>query len=464
MERPYSIGLLISSPSDVMPQRDLLEKCCLEWNRSRGRELKRLVQPLRWERDMPVTSNETPQNIIDEELVKNADLLVALFWTKFGTPTGRFESGTLAEIEQFLDSTRPAIVYFYVKKVAPGQIHPDQLTKINNFKEKYKDSSVYREIKNDKELIEYFMKDLTYNFDKVIKQNQKKPHSLSVSDRTDKVETEGNAGDEYWYEVSISDLINNYLLNENISQVTYKKGLTFTENCYLWKNVTSIKHSTLFDFAKKAREHAFNVKYGNYNYSKDLRSNYKHWFSPILEILNKNLDNKIQELKIAGVGSNNGGELLEIFPDYLTQKLKLEVCDISALAIEEGKNEHKDITFHKGNMEDSPLANDFDIYLNLRAIHSSGNDIKTTIADCFGVIKEGGIAIFSVSNGYLAPKIPGSKETFEINGMWESSRGKFSSDKPFYLASKIRRKLEEYGFKKCGISTGDSEIFIYGTK
>lgn len=143
----------------------------------------------------------------------------------------------------------------------------------------------------------------------------------------------------------------------------------------------------------------------------------------------------------------------------------MEVCDISALAIEEGKALHKEkIKFHKGNMEDSPLTNDFDIYLNLRAIHSSGNDIKSTIADCFGVVKEGGIAIFSVSNGYLAPKKPGSKETFEINGMWESNKGKFSSDKPFYLASKIRRKLEEYGFKKCGINTGDTEIFIYGVK
>ncbi|MBS1511096.1 MAG: methyltransferase domain-containing protein [Bacteroidetes bacterium] len=465
MERPYSITLLISSPNDVLAQRDLIEKCCFDWNRDKGRTLNRIVQSLRWEKDMPITSNETYQSIIDEELVKNSDLLIALFWTRFGTPTGMFESGTLAEIEQFLDTNRPAIVYFYAKKIEPGKINPEQLTKINLFKEKYADKGIYREIRNDKELVEFFMKDLTYNFEKVIKQNQTQLPISASGELKENNKFNNSIENEYWYEVSISDLINDYLLNENISQVTYKKGLTFTENCYLWKNVTSVKHSTLIDFAKKAREHAFNIKYGNYDYSKDLRSNYSNWHRPILDILNKKLINGIHNLKIVGVGSNNGSELLEIFPDFSANNLKLEVCDISALAIEEGKTIHKGkIKFNTGNMEDSPLTNDFDIYLNLRAIHSSGNDIKSTIADCFGVVKEGGIAIFSVSNGYLTPKKPGSKELFEVNGMWESNKGKFSSDKPFYLASKIRRKLEEYGFKNCGINTGDTEIFIYGIK
>lgn len=263
MERPYSIALLISSPRDVLAQRDLIEKCCVNWNRGHGREQKRIVQTLRWERDMPTTSNAVPQEVTDEVLVKNSDLLVAIFWTRFGTPTGTFESGTLGEISRFIDSNRPAIIYFYTKKVELGKIVPEQLTKINNFKKKYKNQGIYRDIKNDKELEEHFMKDLTYNFEKVIMQNQKEI-SGSVLEEPKRTNQKINLIEsEYWYEVSISDLINGYLINENISQVTYKKGLTFTENCYLWKNISSIKHNTLLDFAKKAREHAFNVKYGN---------------------------------------------------------------------------------------------------------------------------------------------------------------------------------------------------------
>lgn len=461
MERPYFITLLISSPTDLKTQRDILERACLEWNRSKGKELNRIVQSLRWEKDMPITSNKTAQEIVDEELVKNSDLIVALFWTRFGTPTEKYASGTLEEIELILENNRPAIVYFYVKKIDPGKIDPTQLSMVNEFKEKYKNKGVYRDIKNDKELVDFFVKDLSYNFDRIINQLSSSTVRYEKIKKNSTVEYET----DYWYEVSISDLINHYLQDENISQVSYKKGLTFTENCYLWKNLKSIKHSSLIDFAKKAREYAFNVKYGNYDYKKDLRSYYSEWYKPILDILKKNLQKKIEGLKIAGVGSNNGSELLDIFPTFASDNLKIEVCDLSSSAIDRGKKNHGEkIKFHKGNMEDSPLSDDFDIYLNLRAIHSSGNDIKSTIADCFGVLNEGGIAIFSVSNGYLAPKKPGSKEVFEINGMWESSRGKFSSDKPFYLASKIRRKLEEYGFKKCGITTGDTEIFIYGLK
>lgn len=475
MIRPYCLTLLIASPSDVDTERKLIEKECQNWYRKKGKDLNVTVLPVRWERDMAITSDDTAQNLVNEQLLNESDIVVAVFWTRFGSPTDHFESGTLEEIEISISKKRPVMVYFLGKKVDPGSISPEQLKKVQEFKVRYRDQGVYRDVKTTANLIDHFFTDLTYNVNKVVKEyNEQSSMSRSISienssreasdSHEDSSEKEKESEGDYWYELSIHNLMEEYLKRENLGFAAYRKGITFLENCNLWKSISLVTHSALVEKAKHAREFAFNMKYGKYNYSKDLRNNYqKTWYLPIHAILGET--DKQESQRIIGVGANNGEELLEIFPDHKKNKLTLEVLDISSTAIEEGKSRKNDIVFHKGNMEESPLQKEvYDIYLNLRSIHSSGVDIKSTISECSMVLKPDGIAIFSVSNGYLAPTKPGSKEFFEVYGMYNSGTGHFSGERPFALATKIRRKLEEYGFRDCRINTGKTEIFISALK
>ena len=55
--------------------------------------------------------------MINNYLLGQSDWLIAIFKDKFGTSTGKAESGTLEEIELFLkfEPRRPVSIYFYLE-------------------------------------------------------------------------------------------------------------------------------------------------------------------------------------------------------------------------------------------------------------------------------------------------------------------------------------------------------------
>ena len=42
-----------------------------------------------------------------------------MFWTKLGTPTGVADSGTVEEIDQFVEANKPAMLYFSSRPAGP---------------------------------------------------------------------------------------------------------------------------------------------------------------------------------------------------------------------------------------------------------------------------------------------------------------------------------------------------------
>lgn len=58
-----------------------------------------------------------------------------MFWTRLGTSTGVAESGTVEEIDQFVSSGRPTLLYFSSRPVDPNWINLDQHMKLQSFKE-----------------------------------------------------------------------------------------------------------------------------------------------------------------------------------------------------------------------------------------------------------------------------------------------------------------------------------------
>jgi hypothetical protein len=58
-----------------------------------------------------------------------------MFWTKLGTSTGIAESGTVEEIDRFVESDKPAMLYLSNRPIPPSSIDTSQLTKLRDFKE-----------------------------------------------------------------------------------------------------------------------------------------------------------------------------------------------------------------------------------------------------------------------------------------------------------------------------------------
>ncbi len=72
-----------------------------------------------------------------------------MFWTRFGTPTARAESGTIEEFERarsrWEEDPKSIDVMFYFKDepIAPSKIEPDQLGKVQQFRKSISPTALY---------------------------------------------------------------------------------------------------------------------------------------------------------------------------------------------------------------------------------------------------------------------------------------------------------------------------------
>lgn len=89
--------------------------------------------PIGWESHSSPAMGDRPQGIISKQILKGCDLLIAVFWTKFGTPTGKAESGTAEEIKEHLADGKPALLYFSSEPVVPDSIDPEQYRALKAF-------------------------------------------------------------------------------------------------------------------------------------------------------------------------------------------------------------------------------------------------------------------------------------------------------------------------------------------
>jgi len=77
---------------------------------------------------------DRPQAIINKQVLKDCDILIAIFWTRLGSPTGVAASGTVEEIEEHIAAGKPAMIYFSSAPVVADSIDPDQYAALKAFK------------------------------------------------------------------------------------------------------------------------------------------------------------------------------------------------------------------------------------------------------------------------------------------------------------------------------------------
>lgn len=128
--------ILISSPSDVKEERQAVQDVIYNWNIFNSFRQKITLEPVLWERNAAPDMSDSPQEVINKQLVDNCDFMVAFFGTRIGTETSKAISGTVEEIDNFLNKEKPVLLYFSGKSVDPENIDPKQLNKLREYREK----------------------------------------------------------------------------------------------------------------------------------------------------------------------------------------------------------------------------------------------------------------------------------------------------------------------------------------
>lgn len=128
--------VLIASPGDVREEREIARDALHEWNDLFSSSKRTVLLPVGWESHSAPMLGDRAQEIINKQVLEKCDYLIGIFWTRLGTPTGEFDSGTVEEIEKHMLSGKPASIYFSSRPVAPESFEPDQYRKLQEFKDK----------------------------------------------------------------------------------------------------------------------------------------------------------------------------------------------------------------------------------------------------------------------------------------------------------------------------------------
>lgn len=156
--------LLISSPGDVDKYVDTVKECVEDFNRLLGRINSSEIVCKHWSTDSYAQSGDKPQELLNKQFVRDCDAAVAIFWTRFGTPTDKYGSGSEEEIEEMLSAGKQVFVYFIDEPLEPSSMNNEQYKKVQAFRESYKDKGIYRVVKNIDDFKKQFTNDLTLHF------------------------------------------------------------------------------------------------------------------------------------------------------------------------------------------------------------------------------------------------------------------------------------------------------------
>jgi hypothetical protein len=135
--------LFLASPSDVQEEHALVANIISDWNNQIGHGKGAIIELVSWGTHAYPSVISRPQEIINRQVLDSADIVVGIFWSRFGLPTGEAESGTEEEIRRSMSSGKSVMVYFADKPIPPSKFDPDQYTKINKFKDEFKNQGLY---------------------------------------------------------------------------------------------------------------------------------------------------------------------------------------------------------------------------------------------------------------------------------------------------------------------------------
>jgi hypothetical protein len=143
--------VLIASPGDVVSERTVINEVVEDWNAAHAKDSGRMLQTRRWELDARPELGDRPQAIINKQFVDDADILVAVFSARLGSPTGVSPSGTVEEIERLRSVGKPVLVYFSTAPL-PRDHDPAQLRLLSEYKRELSEKGLFCQFGSDDEL------------------------------------------------------------------------------------------------------------------------------------------------------------------------------------------------------------------------------------------------------------------------------------------------------------------------
>ena len=135
--------VMIASPRDVSAERAIIRDLLNEWNVVNADSTQTVLLPIGWETHSVPEMGDRPQAIINKQILKDCDLLIGVFWTRIGTATGEFPSGTVEEIEEHIKAGKPVMLYFSAVPVVLDSVDHLQYQQLQSFRTSCQSRGIY---------------------------------------------------------------------------------------------------------------------------------------------------------------------------------------------------------------------------------------------------------------------------------------------------------------------------------
>jgi len=142
-----TLRILIASPGDVANERQAIRdviKNINYWAIFANIEF----ETLDWENNSFPSIGEYPQEVINKQFRGKYDILIGVFWSKIGTRTPNYDSGSIEEIEIAIEKYRKQkdveiMLYFKLEHIPEHEIELNQIESLNNFKSSLSNRGIY---------------------------------------------------------------------------------------------------------------------------------------------------------------------------------------------------------------------------------------------------------------------------------------------------------------------------------
>jgi hypothetical protein len=157
--RVVAIRILISSPRDVTSELEVVTDVITRWNAAHSRSTGIIFEAIHWNTHAHPASGDRPQAIINSQIVDDADVVVGIFWSRLGTPTGVAPSGTAEEIERLRRAGKRVLLYFSSAPI-PQDHDAEQFRSLQAYKQALSRNSLFWNFSTPEELHKIFTQHL----------------------------------------------------------------------------------------------------------------------------------------------------------------------------------------------------------------------------------------------------------------------------------------------------------------
>lgn len=114
------LRVMIGAPGDLSKEVETVKESIADWNNQHAQAEGMFLLWKHWKTNSHPNLGNSGQEIINSQITRSADLLIAMFWNRLGTPTETAPSGTVEEIMEVYEAGKSVKIYFSNSPVDRG--------------------------------------------------------------------------------------------------------------------------------------------------------------------------------------------------------------------------------------------------------------------------------------------------------------------------------------------------------